>query len=153
MFMSLCSVSLPLGALVCDCGITWSYFLCFPQTITCAGPEGAGWKITKYIGFLINTGPDPPVKPSQHAILGHHRPASETPSMAFRWRAGGPMISRFWWYYDHLFPRHQIKKTSDKTFWIRAWNKLELLYSFQNDTQNRLATRIQICIRAHSSRL
>ena len=33
-------------------------------------------------------------KPSQHPILGHYQPASETP---FRWRfAGGPIVARFY---------------------------------------------------------
>ena len=56
-------------------------------------------------GFLSNAGPDPlkiEKLPSQHSMLGHHRPApiSERP---FKWRfAGGPMISRFQCYWDSL---------------------------------------------------
>ena len=52
-------------------------------------PEGAQgvrtpWKNHKNIGFLSNTGPEPLL------MLGHHRPASETP---LKWRfAGGPMM-------------------------------------------------------------
>ena len=39
-------------------------------------------KYHKNIGFLSNTGPDPlkiTKLPSQHSMLGHHRPASESP--------------------------------------------------------------------------
>ena len=54
----------------------------------------------KAVGFLSNTDPDDPdlgkskKLPSKHSILlGHHRPASETP---FEWRfAGGPIMIRF----------------------------------------------------------
>ena len=49
----------------------------------------------KNIGFLSNTGPDPlkiTKLLSQHSMLGHHRPASETP---FKWRfAGGSLMAR-----------------------------------------------------------
>ena len=58
----------------------------------CADPEGGGQGVRtppppplenyKNIGFLRNTSPDP-LKitkiPIQHSMLGHHRPASETP--------------------------------------------------------------------------
>ena len=69
-----------------------------------ADPEGGGTqrvrappgKIQK-IGFLSNTDPNPlknhkaTKKASQHSMLGHHRPATETP---FKWRfAGGPMMA------------------------------------------------------------
>ena len=58
----------------------------------------------KNVGFLSNTGPDPLKStrlPSQHSMLDHHRPASETP---FKWCfAGGPMMARFYWYLDSLF--------------------------------------------------
>ena len=71
----------------------------------CADPErGAGGpeppspalKNHKNIGFLSSTGPDT-LKitnlPSQHSMLGHHRPASETP---FKLRfAGRPLMARF----------------------------------------------------------
>ena len=44
-------------------------------------------------------------------MLGHHRPASETP---LKWRfASGPMMARFNWYLDPLSP-HQIKKKERK---------------------------------------
>ena len=47
-------------------------------------------------GFLSNTGPDRlkiTKLISQNSMLGHHRPASETP---FKWRfTGGPMMARF----------------------------------------------------------
>ena len=55
--------------------------------------EGGSGGPAKAIEFLSNREPDPwkTIKlPSQHSILGHHRPASETP---FKWRfAGGPMM-------------------------------------------------------------
>ena len=44
--------------------------------------------------------------PSQHSMLGHHRPASETP---FKWRfAGRPMMAYKLWYLDPLSP--QLKR-------------------------------------------
>ena len=56
--------------------------------------SGPPLKITK-IGFLSNTGPDPlkmTMLPFQLSMLGHHRPASETP---FKWRfADGPLMAR-----------------------------------------------------------
>ena len=57
------------------------------------GDRGSGLPLENYknIGFLSNIGPDPlkiTKLPIQHSMLGHHRPASETP---FKWRfAGGP---------------------------------------------------------------
>ena len=56
----------------------------------CADPEGDGGRESepppplknKKIGFLSNTGPDPlkiTKQTSQHSILGHHQPTSETP--------------------------------------------------------------------------
>ena len=54
-------------------------------------------KNRKNIGFLSNTGPDPlqiTKLPSQHSMLGHHRPAIETP---FKRRfAGGPLMTRLY---------------------------------------------------------
>ena len=70
------------------------------QSEPCADPEGdrgSGPPLEnyKYTVFLSNTGPDPlkiTKLPIQHSMLGHHRPASETP---FKWRfAGGPLMSR-----------------------------------------------------------
>ena len=68
---------------------------------SCADPEGGGGldppPLENYtnIGFLSNTGPDLlkiTKLPIQHSMLGHYRPASETP---FIWRfAGGPMMAR-----------------------------------------------------------
>ena len=56
------------------------------------GPDPPG--NFKNICFLSITGPDPLkiIKlPIQHSMLGHHRPASETP---FKWRfAGGPLMA------------------------------------------------------------
>ena len=71
-------------------------------TFSCADPEGGGGaggpdplENYKNIGFLSNIGPDPlkiTKLPIQHSMLGHHRPASETP---FKWRFdGGPMKAR-----------------------------------------------------------
>ena len=67
-----------------------------------ADPEGGGaggpdppLETYKNIGFLSNTGPDSlkiTKLPSQHSMLGHHRPASKTP---FKWRfAGRPLMAR-----------------------------------------------------------
>ena len=69
-----------------------------PWCITCADPEGGDrgpdppGKIQKY--RVPYTGPDT-LKitrlPIHHSMLGHHRPASETP---FKWRfAGGPLMA------------------------------------------------------------
>ena len=45
----------------------------------------------KNIGFLCNAGKDPTKLPSQHSMLGHHRPASER---SFQGRFdGGPMVA------------------------------------------------------------
>ena len=59
------------------------------------GVRSTCWKITKNIGFLSNTGSDRfkiTKLPSQHSMLSHHRPASETP---FKWRfAGEPLMAR-----------------------------------------------------------
>ena len=61
------------------------------------GGSGPGLPLENYknIGSLSNTGPDP-LKitnlPIQHSMLGHHRPARETP---FKWRfADGPLMAR-----------------------------------------------------------
>ena len=65
------------------------------------GNRGSGLppplKRHKNKGFLSNTGLDPlknhKAAISQHSMLGHHQPASETP---FKWRfAGGPMMARY----------------------------------------------------------
>ena len=81
----------------------------------------------KNIGFLGNSGLDPlktTKLPSHHSMLGHHRPASETPHRL--WSALSAILI--------LFPLH--KKTSfyicpppplGKTFWIRAWRALTQL--------------------------
>ena len=62
------------------------------------GGPGPSWKITKNIGFLSKTGPDPlkiAKLPSQHSMLGHHWPASETP-LKLKWRfAGGPLMAAY----------------------------------------------------------
>ena len=89
----------------------------------CADPEGGAGvrtppphpgKLQKY-RFPSNTGLDPlkiTKLPSQHSMLGHHRPASETP----------PANNGIW-----IFPpliklnkSCQSWTSSDKTFWIRA---------------------------------
>ena len=60
----------------------------------------------------------------QQSMLGHHRPANETP---FKWRfAGGTVMFALG---GILISPHQLIKTlselnwipSDKTFWIRTW--------------------------------
>ena len=61
------------------------------------GDRGSGPTQTNYkkIGFLRNTGPDPlkiTKLLSQHLMLGHNWPASETP---FKWCfVGGPFMAR-----------------------------------------------------------
>ena len=86
----------------------------------------------KNIGFLSNIGPDPlkiTKLPNQYSMLGHLRPASETP---FKWRfAGGPLMvaNSGIWILPSLIKlkrnnaykkRCQSRTPSDKTFWIRA---------------------------------
>ena len=92
-----------------------------------ADPDGGGDRGSgpppqenyKNIGFLSNTGSDPlkiTKLPIKHSMLGHYRPASETP---FRWRADDDTLI--------VVSPHQTKKhcqswtPSDKTFWIRTW--------------------------------
>ena len=63
------------------------------------GPDPPPWKITKNIGFLSNTCPDPlkiTKLPSQHSMLGHHRPASEKP---FKYAIDDPLIVVFGSYF------------------------------------------------------
>ena len=59
------------------------------------GPDPPPPGKSQKIGLLNHTGPDPleiTKLPSQHSMLGHYRPASET---HFKWRfAGGPMMAR-----------------------------------------------------------
>ena len=66
---------------------------------SCADPDGGdrgsvpSLKFHKNIGFLSNTGPHPfkiTKLPIQHAMLGHHRPASETP---FKWHLNGVSLA------------------------------------------------------------
>ena len=68
----------------------------------------------KATGFLTKTGlvPGEITKlQSQHSMLGHYWPASETP---FKWRfVGGPMMVRFKWYFDPLSPP-QLKQIKNK---------------------------------------
>ena len=93
-------------------------------TKPCADPEGGGGgggavgsgtllENNKNIGFLSNTGPDPlkiTKLPIQHSMLGHHRPASETP---FKWRfAGEPLMARYW--YLDPFSLIKLKKNEKK---------------------------------------
>ena len=66
-------------------------------------PPPRALKNHKAIWFLSNTCPDPmkiiTKLPSQHSMLGHHRPARF---------AGRPMMARFYWYLDPLVP-NQLK--------------------------------------------
>ena len=70
----------------------------------------------KTIGFLSNTGPDPlkiEKLPSQHSMLGHHRPVPFSETL-LKWRfAGGPTMDRFKCYLDSLSP-HKKKQTNKK---------------------------------------
>ena len=72
---------------------TWSSMV----APSCADPEGVRTpplENYKNIGFLSNTGPVPlkiTKLPIQHSMLGHQRPASETP---FIWPfPGGPLMA------------------------------------------------------------
>ena len=99
-------------------------------SFSCADLDGGGgkevrtpispapWKIKhKVIGFLCNTGRDPQKitkLPSQHSILGYHRPASET---SFKW----PMTARLVVFGSTLLSSTAKNRTpSDKTFRICA---------------------------------
>ena len=67
----------------------------FPHGWIQRGDRGSGplWEITKM--WISNTNPDPLkiIKlPSQHLMLGHHRPASETPF----WMPWWPTYSGIW---------------------------------------------------------
>ena len=87
-----CALGTAFDEQTCQCSI-----IVMTHGKTSADPEGGGTggpdplENYKNSGFLSNTGPGS-LKitkiPSQHSMLGHHLPASETP---FKWRfAGGP---------------------------------------------------------------
>ena len=68
-----------------------------PEGVT-GGPD-LPLKNRKNIGFLQYCSRTSE-NPSHHSMLGHRRPASETP---FKWRfAGGPMMTHYYWYLDPL---------------------------------------------------
>ena len=100
----------------CNCQNDTALFSIY-RTYTCADPEREipPEKITKLSGFLAILVRIPRTitkLPSQHSMLGHYRPASETP---LKWRfAGGPMMASFWYYLDPLSP-HQLKTKRKKT--------------------------------------
>ena len=77
----------------------------------------------KFIGFPSNTGQDPlkiTKLPSQHSMVGHYWPASETP---FQLRLlASRKIARFWWSLEPCSPKKTYYSwtPSGKTFWIRA---------------------------------
>ena len=76
-------------------------------------------------GFLIDTGPITKL-PSQHSMLGHDRPAIETPFTCKWCLEGGPIVAYFMWY---LVPTKTKKKkplSSDKLFWIRIHTPLSI---------------------------
>ena len=80
------------------------------------GPDPPPSKITKNIGFLSNTGPDPlknhKAIRGYHSMFGNHRLASETP---FKWRfAGGPTMARFKWHFRFFLPSSTKNKTKTK---------------------------------------
>ena len=85
-------------------------------------------KITKNIGFLSNSSPDPlkitKLPSQQHSMLGHHQHASETPfNMAFRWRADdGPHIVVFGSSHPSSTKKKRCQSWTpfDNIFWIRA---------------------------------
>ena len=102
-------------SLICSFADAVNSKISFASPKTCADPEGTGGPdpLENYsnIGFLSNTGTDPlkiTKLPIQHSMLGHHRPASETP---FKWHlAGGPFIARLLWYLDPSSPQQARKK-------------------------------------------
>ena len=87
----------------------------------CADPEGGQvvripLKNHKNIGFLSNTGPNPQknhIVPSQHSMLGHHRPASEMAD-------DGPLLVVFWILSPLIKNVVKVGPPSGKTFWILA---------------------------------
>ena len=79
-------------------GPHWIYRYGCLITYMCGSRGGPPPPLENYknIVFLSNTGRDPlknpKLLPSQHSMLGYHRPASETP---FKWCfAGGPLMAR-----------------------------------------------------------
>ena len=109
----------------------------------------------KNIGFLSHTGPDPLKKittlPSQYSMLGHHRPASETP---FQWRfADGPLMARFKWHLDRiLFPLIKQKSQSwipsGKTLWIHAWGP-NYIFQPKNKYFLKMCLHVRFCCLSH----
>ena len=84
------------GVTVADGGITGESAWADPEGGGKGGPDPLPpEKSQKIQGFLAILIPDLlkiTKLPSQHLMLGHHRPASETP---FKWRfAGGPIMAR-----------------------------------------------------------
>ena len=81
------------------------------------GTGGLVWllKNHKNIGFISNNGsafPENTKLSSQHSMLGHHWPVTETP---FKWRfAGGPMTACLLWLLGPPSPR-QLKNNNKKT--------------------------------------
>ena len=90
------------------------------------GDRGSGhpWKITKikvFLAILVQIPWKITKLPSQQSMLGHHRPASETP---FKWRfTGGPMMAPFVVTFGSSIPSSTKKECyqTDKTLWIRTW--------------------------------
>ena len=94
------------------------------------GGGGAGGpdplKITKNIGFLSNTGPDP---------LKNHK--ATKPEFNVGSPSARPMIARLKWYMHGSFTSSTKKSQSwipsDKAVWIRAWNMHSYIYDKWND--------------------
>ena len=75
------------------------------------GPDPPPLKNHKNIGFL---GPWKITKlPSQHSMLGHHRPASETP-MAFHWRADDGLLLVL---FGSSFPSSKKQQQKRRIWW------------------------------------
>ena len=86
------------------------------------GPPPKNHKILSILAILVRIPCKTTKLPSQHLMLGHRRPASETP---LQWHfAGGPMMARLKWYLNPLSPHQQKRSQSwtpyETTFWIRA---------------------------------
>ena len=92
-------------------------------------PPPPPWKITFFcfVAILVRIPWKITKLPSQHLMLGHHRPASETP---FKWRfADGPTMARYSgiWILSSLIKNKKKSYSSwtpsGKTFWIRACSR------------------------------
>ena len=132
----------------------------------CADPEGRqgvriplkNHKIYGFLAILVRIPCKTTELKSQHSVLRHHRPASETP---FKWRfAGGSMMARLKWHLDPLCPNQLKKKKknkqiktrkkswtpSEKTFLIRACRESEKSVSPRVIHMNDVYTELYVLL-------